>query len=132
MSQVIGGLQRLKAIRNINDSHADTRITTRKCAVYGNDLSFEAKLYLAEQHNEFNQIQRETTFPEVAALCRKIAFHQFWQWEPETDSEIEYPYTSTADYKKFKEECETILTGGNVVSQYITGTMLCTLLLAHA
>ena len=45
------------------------KITTRKCAIYGKGMTRPAALVLARQHNEFNSIQRCTSFPEMAAVA---------------------------------------------------------------
>lgn len=48
------------------------KITVRQCVVHGQDLSIEAILTIAQQHNHYNQIQRTITFPKIAAACRRL------------------------------------------------------------
>ena len=59
--QVVGGVQRFTAICRINETEGCRKIPTRRCAVYGQGLSTEAILTIAQQHNHYNQIQRSTT-----------------------------------------------------------------------
>jgi prephenate dehydratase len=59
------------------DDLTGRKIVSRRCMVYGNGLSRSATLVLAKQHNEYNQIQRITSFPEVAACCRRLLFSHF-------------------------------------------------------
>ena len=73
---VIGGAQRFSAILRVNESGV-RNIVNRRCVVYSSDLGKKATLVLARQHNEFNQIQRCTTFPELAASCRRLMFAHF-------------------------------------------------------
>ncbi len=63
----------------------ERQITSRKCMVYGAGLSRKLLLVLARQHNEFDQVQRETTFPEVAASCRQLLYCHFAEEEESTD-----------------------------------------------
>ena len=81
--QVIGGIQRFAAITRINEMNLRT-ISTRKCAVYSTGLSRPAALVLARQHNEVNLVQRQTSFPEVAACCRRLVFSHFGEGETMT------------------------------------------------
>ena len=66
----------MKAIEIINNS-GDRKICSRKCSVYGDGLSRQLLLTLARQHNDFNGIQRYTTFSEIAASCRRLLFLHF-------------------------------------------------------
>ena len=52
-------------------------ITARKRAIYGKGMKCPAALVLARQHNEFNSIQRCTSFPEMAACYRMLLFSHF-------------------------------------------------------
>ena len=45
--------------------------------VYGSRIGRSAAHILAQQHNEYNQIQRVTTFPELATSCRCLLFTEF-------------------------------------------------------
>ena len=40
-------------------------------------MSRSAMLTLARQHNDVNQVQRITTFPELAACCRRLLYSHF-------------------------------------------------------
>ena len=83
------------AIQNVNKRGKEPKITKRKCALYG-ELSTEATLFLAEQHNEFNQIQRATGFAEMAAVCRKLAVAKFGEESMEDTADLEFPYHNKA------------------------------------
>ena len=64
----------VSAITKLNKS-GSRKIFTRYCSVYGEGMSRLS--LLARQHNEINQIQRATTFPEVAASCRRLIYAHF-------------------------------------------------------
>ena len=74
--QVVGGVQHFTAICHINEGEGCQKITARRCAVYGQGLSTEATLTIAQQHNLYNQIQRTITFPEIAAACKRVLFQK--------------------------------------------------------
>ncbi len=113
---MIGGIQRFSAIKRINESEHGRSITARKCAVYGNGLSRAAKLVLARQHNEYNQIQRLTSFPEMAACCRRLMFAHFAPSESDDGTYApEVPRYNTQDYRNFKQECLTFLVSSQAV-----------------
>ena len=59
----IVGVQHFTAILRLNELVGSRKITTRRCAVYGKRLSPEGLLALAQQYNQYKQIQRSTTFP---------------------------------------------------------------------
>ena len=104
------------AIKNINSQNGDhPKITKRKCALYGAELSTEARLYLAEQHNEFNQIQRATGFAETASVCRRLAVARFGD-EDDTGKDIEFPYRNKPEYVEYRRECCNVLVNSQVVS----------------
>ena len=116
---MIGGIQRFTAITQVNESR---QITTRKCAVYGGGLSRSASLVLARQHNEFNQIQRTTSFPELAASCRRLLFAHFAK-KGEVDDGIVVPSVpryNSQGYRVYKQECLTFLVSSQVVRTYAT------------
>ena len=69
------------------------KITTRKCAIYGKGMTRPAALVLARQHNEFNSIQRCTSFPEMVV-----------------------PKYNSTRYRVFKQECLTFLLSSQIVS----------------
>ena len=73
---VSGGVQRNSAILKIN-CQGERKILSRRCVVYGSDLGRKACLAVARHHNEFNQIQRSTTFLEISGLCRRLLFSYF-------------------------------------------------------
>lgn len=117
--QVIGGIQRFAAINKVNLMHDTSarKILSRKCSVYGSGLSRQSLLVLARQHNDYNQIQRETTFPEVAASCRRLLFSHF---APDgcTDDEESMPLIprfNTKRYSTYKQECMSYLHSPRVV-----------------
>lgn len=113
--QVIGGIQRFTAIKRVNDSGTRT-ITSRKCVAYGQRLTRAAALVLARQHNEVNQIQRVTGFPEIAASCRRLAFAHFCPDQNEADLS-NVPRYNTQAYRAYKQECVAYLVGTQVVSK---------------
>ena len=86
--------------------------------MYGKGLQRSATLALARQHNEYNQIQRVTTFPEIAASCRRLLFEQFGCGEVD-DVDANMPniprYNSTI-YREFKQECLAFLVSTQIVS----------------
>ena len=118
--QVIGGIQRFNAISKVNDMDGARKISSRKCAVYGSGLSRSALLVLAKQHNEFNQIQRTTSFPEIAACCRRLLFSHFAQEAEVDDGDTmpEVPRYNTNAYREFKQECLQFLVSTQVVCGY--------------
>ena len=114
--QVIGGIQRYNAILQVNEV-MERKITSRKCAVYGRGLPRPAALVLARQHNEFNLIQRVTSFAEIAACCRRLLFSHFGENEPDDGkTELKVPYHNTAKYRSFKKECLTFLLSTHTVN----------------
>lgn len=115
--QVIGGIQRFQAISIVNEEGKRT-IRSRKCSVYGQGLPRPATLVLARQHNEFNSIQRTTSFPELAACCRRLLFSHFAVGEGPDDgtTELLVPRYNTARYREFKQECLTFLLSTQTVS----------------
>ena len=93
------------------------KILARSCAVYGSRLTSPAALVLARQHNDFNKIQRTTSFPEVSACCRRIMFSHF-ALEGETDdgeTNPTVPYFNSKGYRAFKQECSTYLLSSQMV-----------------
>ena len=90
----------------------------RKCAVYGTNLSRAGKLVLARQHDEFNQIQQTTSFPEMPACCQRILFAHF---SPDSADDGTFspdiPRYNTQEYWKFKLECLTYLVSSQIVSK---------------
>ena len=117
MYQVIGGIQWFAAISRLNAKGTTRKITSRKCAVYANGLSRSASLVLTRQHNEYNHIQRATSFPEIAACCRRLLFSHFAR-QDEVDDGVTMPevprYNSQA-YRIFKRECLQFLVSSQVV-----------------
>lgn len=108
-------MQRLKAIEIIN-SKGQRNIATRKCSIYGHGLARPLVLMLARQHNDFNGIQRFTTFSEVAASCRRLIFLHFGSGEDDGNYMPTIPYYNSDAYKKFKQECITYLSSPRLVS----------------
>ena len=114
---MIGGIQRFTAITRVNERDEGRKITTRKCAVYGGGLSRSASLVLARQHNEFNQIQWTTSFPEMAGSCRRLHFAHFAQ-KGEIDDGVamsDVPRYNSQAYRAYKQECLTFLVSSQVV-----------------
>lgn len=93
------------------------KITFRKCAVYGRGLTRQAALTLARQHNEYNQIQRNTSFPEMASCCRRLLFSHFAKEEEFDDGEtdIAIPRYNSQSYRAFKQECLTFMLSSQTV-----------------
>lgn len=118
-SQVIGGIQRFSAIRQLRQKGIRS-ITRRNCAVYGNGLSRLATLILARRHNEINQVQRVTTFPEIAASCRRLLFVHFATSGDHDPSYMpDVPRYNAKPYIDFKHECLQYLVSSRVVSACI-------------
>ena len=118
--QVIGGIQRFNAILKINElgKVSGRKILTRRCSVYGKGLGRSATLLLAKQHNDFNQIQRITTFPEVSACCRRLLFSHFGDPGTVDDGNtlLSVPRYNSQAYREFKQECVTYLLSSQTVS----------------
>ncbi len=110
---MIGGIQRWNAICKINamDQSTGRKIANRKCALYDKLLTREAALDLARQHNEYNSIQRTTTFSEVAACCRMLLFSHFAAKGVTDDgtTNLDVPRYNKTAYRVFKQECLTFL-----------------------
>ena len=114
---MIGGVQRFSAITRVNSCSQGRKITTHKCAVYGNGLSHSSTLVLARQHNEFNQIQRTTSFPELAGCCQRLLFSHFAA-DDDTDDRLTMPtvpHYNTQAYWFFKQDCLKCLVSSQVV-----------------
>lgn len=102
---VIGGVHRFNAIKRINSSEG-TRIFHQKCVVYGNGISIGSVVLLAQQHNTLNQIQRVTTFPETAEICRRLLFKHFAKGKEDDGTFFpDVPYYNANTYKEWKAEC---------------------------
>lgn len=103
-------MQRFKAITLIN-AKGTRKILSRKCCVYGASLPRKTLLMLARQHNDINEIQRETTFAEVAASCRRLLFLHFGDKNLIDDGEYmpSIPRYNTQKYKEYKQECVAYL-----------------------
>lgn len=86
--------------------------------MYGNGLTQEAALTLAQVHNETNQLQRATSFSEVVATCRRLLFSQFGPDLSDTaDGPMpEVPRYNAQDYRQFKSTCLSILVNTQTVS----------------
>lgn len=110
-------MQRYCAILKLNEK-GGTTITSRKCLVYGNKLSRTSLLLLARKHNEVNEIQRETTFGEVAASCRRLLFCHFSNGQKDDGLYMPtIPRYNSDKYRAFKKECVTFLHGPRIVSE---------------
>ena len=120
--QVIGGVQRFTAIAKINESGEGREIISRKCVVYGCDLSRRASLILAKQHNEYNQIQRSTTFAEIASSCRRLLFSHFAPEGQKDDGSFMpvIPRYNSQKYRDWKVECTAFLVSSQVVCAHMT------------
>ena len=78
----------------------------------------DAALVLARQHNKFNSIQRCTSFPEMAACCRRLLFSHFCG-EGDDDgrvTDITVPKYNSTRYRIFKQEYLTFLLSFQIVS----------------
>jgi hypothetical protein len=107
----------LKAICKVNN-HSDRKIVSRRCCVYSTSLSRKCLLVLARQHNDYNEIQRETTFAEVSASCRRLLFLHFAEESEEDNGRYMpvIPRYNTNRYKEFKQECLYYLHSPRLVS----------------
>ena len=121
--QVVGGVQRFTAISRLNELVGSRKITTRRCAIYGKGLPSEGILAIAQQHNQYNQIQRSTTFPEIAAVCRRLAFMHFADRKLD-DGEYDPPVPryNTQRYRDWKKECMQVCQTPQVVSSSANNT----------
>ena len=73
-------------------------------------------LVLARRHNEINQVQRVTTFPEIAASCRRLLFVHFAKDGNHDESYMpDVPRYNTKAYGEFKQECLQYLVSSRVV-----------------
>lgn len=116
-------MQKFCAVSLINEQESSRRITTRRCAVYADGLPRHAVLVLASQHNEFNLIQRTTTFPEIAACCRQLLFSLFAEgMEDDGTNNPMVPYYNSTQYKLYKHECLSFLVSSQVVRSKCTLT----------
>ena len=111
---VIGGIHRYLALLKIKGQNT----LTRKCAIYGAELSRNAILRLANQQNEINKIQRATTLAEVAATCRRLMFAHFTSGDLLDDGENmpNIPRYNTQKYREWKTECVSYLSSPTMVS----------------
>ncbi len=107
-------MQRFKAITRINIK-GDRKISSRKCCVYGASMTRKSLLMLARQHNDINEIQRETTFSEIAASCRRLLLVHFG--DVDDDYMPSVPRYNTQKYKAYKQECLTYLHSPRLVSE---------------
>ena len=113
---MIGGIQRFSAMRQLQQKGMRC-INKRNCVVYGNGMSRVATLVLARRHTEINQIQRVTTFPEIAASCRRLLFVHFASNGNHDESYMpDVPRYNTKAYVDFKQECLQYLLSSRVVS----------------
>ena len=104
----------------------DRNITSCKCAVYGSELSRAGKLILARQHNEFNQIQCTTTFPEMSACCRRLMFAHFAPDQYDDGTYVpDVPRYNAQPYQDWKSECTTFLQSSSAVSKILNILISC-------
>ena len=110
-------MQRFLAIQIINQR--GQKINDRRCVVYGKGLSHAEALTLAQRHNEANQVQRATSFAEIAATCRRLIFAEFGN-ELHDDPEgvmPDIPRYNAQNYRDFKTKCLSILVSTQTVSE---------------
>ena len=113
--QVVGGVQRFTAISRLNES-GKKKICERRCTIYGAGLTKEAILKVSQHHNVFNQVQRCTTFVEVAAACRRLCFKHFGDGHNDDGSyNPVVPRYNTTQYRIWKNECIQMCQTPNVV-----------------
>lgn len=117
-AQVIGGIQRYSAICRVNEL-GGRKISNRKCCIYGHGLARQAALVLARHHNEYNLIQRSTSFAEVSACCRRLLYSHFASEGVTDDGEMEptVPRYNSTRYRVFKQECLTFMLSTQTVSK---------------
>ena len=83
-------------------------ISSCRCLVYsGAGMLRKAILYLAQQHNSVNALQRKTTFAEVAANCHRLMFTHFAESGMEDNNEYmpKIPRFDSRAYIEWKREC---------------------------
>ena len=113
--QVVGGIQRFTAISRLNES-GRKEIRERRCSIYGAGLTEEAIIKVSQHHNFFNQMQRHTTFVEVAAACRRLCFKHFGDGhEDDGTYNPDVPRYNTLQYRNWKKECIHICKTPDVV-----------------
>lgn len=112
--EVVGGVHRYLALLKIRGQNT----ITRKCAVYGAELSRSEILRLANQQNEISKIQRATTLSEVAATCRRLMFEHFATGDLLDDGKNmpHIPRYNTQKYREWKTECVSYLASPTTVS----------------
>ena len=122
--QVIGGVQRFTAISRINEA-GERKIHARRCAVYGKGLSTKAILQISQKHNQVNLFQRSTTFPEIAGICRRLAFVHFAEGRCD-DGEYDpaVPRYNTQKYREWKKECLQVCLNSQVVGSIVDGCVV--------
>jgi len=64
----------------------------------------ERSINRGQQHNQYNQIQHSTTFPEIAAACRRLAFKHYAE-ESMTMENMIPPRYNTQKYREWKKDC---------------------------
>lgn len=91
-------------------------ISHRHCAVYGTGLSRVSMHVLARRHNQINQVQRVTTFPEIATSCWSLLFVHFAKDSHRDQSNMpDVPHYNTKAYGEFKQEFSQYLVSSRVV-----------------
>ena len=98
-------------------------IESRKCIVYGRSLTHSKALTLAQRHNETNQLQRATSFSEIAGTCRRPIFSEFvpdMNDNPDGTGQMPVvPRYNSQPYREFKKKCLSILVNTQNVSDSI-------------
>ena len=90
--------------------------------VYGCGLTQAAALTLAKRHNETNQLQRATSFSEIAGTCRRLIFSEFGDKLDDTmdGSMLDNSRYNSQNYRDFKSKYLSIL----VNTQTVSGTFM--------
>ena len=81
-------------------------------------MSQTAALNLAQKHNEANQVQRATSFAEIAGTFRRLLFIEFSNGlDSDDDGGVmpEVPRYNTQAYRDFKTKCVSILVNTQTV-----------------
>lgn len=80
-------------------------------------MTRKSLLVLARYHNDINEIQRVTTFSEIAASCRRLLFLHFGDEEDDGNYKPNIPRYNSKKYKEFKGECLAYLHSPRLVSE---------------
>lgn len=113
---MIGGLHRIAAQKELLQETGDSKYNTRRCSVYSSQMSLEAILRLANQHNLANSLNRKTTFLEHVQKCRELLFSTFGDGRKDDGKYMPpVPHYNHHSYIEWKKLCYAHIIGPGVV-----------------